>query len=102
MALFNTDWTNELEQVNQSLSKLLDEKVEPMVDKALDRSVEEIEVTLNKASIELQEAIKLLSVEADRQRVLLVKDIKKLMALTFLGLLALAGLVGFYNYLMTV
>lgn len=78
MALINTDWTKELEQVNQSLSKLLDEKVEPMVDKALDRSVDEIEIALNKASFEVQEAIKLLSEEADRQRVLLVSDIKKL------------------------
>lgn len=35
MALINTDWTKELEQVNQSLSKLLDEKVEPMVDSGM-------------------------------------------------------------------
>ncbi len=72
-----------------------------MVDRALDRSVEEIEGALNKASNELQEAIKLLSIEADRQRILLVKDIKKLMALSFLGLLTLVGLVGIYNYSMT-
>ena len=77
MALINTDWTKELEQVNTSLSKLLHEEVEPMVDKALDRSVEEIETALNKASFEVQEAIKLLSSEMDRQRQFVMSDIKK-------------------------
>lgn len=91
MALINTDWTKELEQVNQSFSKLLDEKVEPMVDKALDRSVAEIEVALNKASFEVQEAIKLLSEEADRQRVLLVSDIRKLVFWT-MGVLWVCGI----------
>lgn len=83
MALINTDWTKELEQVNQSLSKLLDEKVEPMVDKALDRSVDEIEIALNKASFEVQEAIKLLSSEMDRQRILVIEGCKKMIAISF-------------------
>lgn len=86
MALINTDWTKELEQVNQSLSKLIDEKVEPMVDKALDRGVEEIETALNKASFEVQDAIKLLSSEMDRQRQLLMSDIKKVIIFLFGGL----------------
>lgn len=34
MALINIDWAKEFEQVNQSLSKLLDEKLEPMVDRS--------------------------------------------------------------------
>lgn len=79
MALINTDWTKELEQVNQSLSKLLDEKVEPMVDRALDKSVAEIEVALSKASFEVQEAIKLLSSEMDRQRTLFFSSLCKLL-----------------------
>lgn len=82
MALINTDWSKELEQVNQSLSKLLDEKVEPMINKALDRG-------LTQASVEIHEAIKLLSEEADRQRVLLVNDLKKLIVFIFGGLSAL-------------
>lgn len=91
MALINTDWSKELEQVNQSLSKLLDEKVEPMVEKALDRG-------LAQASAEIQEAIKLLSEEADRQRVLLVNDIKKLLVLSFVGVLILITLFGVYSH----
>ena len=86
MALINTDWTKELEQVNQSLSKLLDEKVEPMVDKALDRSVEAIEAALNKASFEVQETIKLVSSEMDRQRQLFMSDFKKVVVFLFGGL----------------
>ena len=92
MALINTDWTKELEQVNQSFSKLLDEKVEPMVDKALDRSVAEIEVALNKASFEVQEAIKLLASEMDRQRNVLVHDFKKLVAFSLIAVALLVGL----------
>lgn len=91
MALINTDWTKELEQVNQSLAKLLDEKVEPMVDKALDRSV-------TKASSEVQEAIKLLAVEVDRQRVILVNDIKKILVLSFVGIFILIALFGVYSW----
>ena len=91
MALINTDWSKELEQVNQSLSKLLDEKVEPMVDKALDRS-------LAQASAEVREAIRLLSDEADRQRVLLVNDIKRLLVLSFSGVFILITLFGVSRY----
>jgi hypothetical protein len=89
MALINTDWTKELEQVNQSLSKLLDEKVAPMVDKALDRSVDEIEIALNKASFEVQEAIKLLAKEMAVQRQSAVKEFKKLILIFLGGLMAL-------------
>lgn len=96
MALINTDWTKELEQVNQSLSKLLDEKVEPMVDKALDRSVDEIEIALNKASFEVQEVIKHLATEMDNQRVLLVDACKKLIFISFFGI----GVLMFLFFLM--
>lgn len=99
MALINTDWTKELEQVNQSLSRLLDEKVEPMVDKALDKSVAEIEVALNKASFEVQEAIKLLSSEMDRQRQLFISDIKKVIGFLFGGVFILIALSSVFRNL---
>lgn len=87
MALFTTDWTNELEQVNISLKTLLHEEVEPMVDKALDRSVAEMEQTLNKASFEVQVTIKQLSVEIDRQRILMVAELRKMIVLFSLSML---------------
>jgi F0F1-type ATP synthase membrane subunit b/b' len=92
MALINTDWTKELEQVNQSLSKLLNEEVQPMVDKALDRSVEEVEVALNRASFEVQEAIKQLAAEMDKQRALVIDSCKKLIFISFGGMAILVVL----------
>lgn len=68
MALINTDWTKELGQVEASFSKLLDEKVEPMVDRALDRSVKEVSLVMDKVSFEIQDAIKQLSAEAEKQK----------------------------------
>lgn len=92
MAFINTDWTKELEQVEATLSKLLDEKVEPMIDQTLDRSVKEISVVMDKASFEIQDAIKLLSVEIDRQRRLVVNDCKRLIILSFGGMAILVVL----------
>lgn len=86
MALINTDWTKELEQVEVTFSKLLDEKVEPMVDRTLDRSVKEISVVMDKASFEIQDAIKLVSLEMDRQRQLFMSEIKKVVVFLFGGL----------------
>jgi F0F1-type ATP synthase membrane subunit b/b' len=68
MAFINTDWTKELEQVEATMNKVLDEKVEPMVDRALDRSVKEVDVALNKVSFEMQEAIKQLALEIEKQK----------------------------------
>ncbi len=80
MALINTDWTKELEQVEVTFAKLLDEKVEPMVDRTLDRSVKEVSVAMDKASFEIQDAIKQLSAEVEKQK----NDfLKKLTCLVF-------------------
>ncbi len=78
MALINTDWTKELEQVEHTLGKLLDEKLEPMADRILDRGIAESTVILAKATFELQDAIKLATEELDNQRKLAIKEIKHL------------------------
>jgi hypothetical protein len=80
MGFINTDWKNELEQLEATLSKFLDEKVEPMVDRKLDRSVKEVSVVMDKASFEIQDAIKQLSAEVEKQK----NDfLKKLTCLVF-------------------
>lgn len=56
MAFINTDWKKELEQVEATLSKLLNEKIEPMIDRTLDRSVKAISAVMDKASFEIQDA----------------------------------------------
>ena len=103
MAFINTDWTKELEQVEATLSKLLDEKVEPMIDQTLERSVKEISVVMDKASFEIQDAIKLLSVEMDRQRRLAAADMKKIViyaaaALLIVIILACLGVTFIKDY----
>lgn len=90
MALINTDWTKELAQVNQSLTALLHEELEPMVNRSLDRGIEEADKTVNKASLEIQAAIAQLSNEADKQRKLLVRDIWKVVIGSIL-MITLAG-----------
>ncbi|UUA71344.1 hypothetical protein [Cellvibrio sp. QJXJ] len=106
MALINTDWTKELAQVEATINKVLDEKVEPMVDKALDRSIAEIEIALNKTSFEVQETIKQLSAEMDRQRQLVVADMKGVVtyaatALLIVIVLASTGFTLFKIYCMS-
>ena len=78
MALINTDWTKELEQVENTLVKFLDEKLEPMADRILDRGIAESSVILAKASFEIQDAIKQATQEIESQRKLAIKEIKHL------------------------
>ena len=78
MALINTDWTKELAQVETTLVKFLDEKMEPMADRILDRGIAESSVMLAKASFEVQEAIKQATQELESQRKLAIKEIKQL------------------------
>jgi F0F1-type ATP synthase membrane subunit b/b' len=78
MALINTDWTKELEQVEHKLAKFLDEKLEPMADRILDRGIAESSVILAKASFEIQEAIKQATQEIESQRKSAIKEIKHL------------------------
>ncbi|RYY73272.1 MAG: hypothetical protein EOO52_17835 [Gammaproteobacteria bacterium] len=78
MALINTDWTKELAQVESTLNKVLDEKLEPMADRILDRGMSEASTILAKASFEVQEAIKQATKEIEHQRKTAINEIKRL------------------------
>jgi len=107
MALINTDWTKELAQVETTLVKFLDEKMEPMADRILDRGIAESSVILAKASFEVQEAIKQATQELESQRKLAIKEIKQLIfyaGLTAVALIALtsvfiAGVIKYFNFI---
>lgn len=88
MAWLETDWSKELEQVNQSVGKLMDEKVEPMIDRALDRGVQEMSVALDKAAFEVKDAVALLSHELTLQRQKARKDARQLIHYTALVAIA--------------
>ncbi|MDZ7925184.1 MAG: hypothetical protein U5M23_14280 [Marinagarivorans sp.] len=93
MALINTDWTQELDQVNQSLNKLLHTNVEPMIERTMDRGVLEIEKALDKISVEMQGAINELAQQIEQQRVAFIKDIWKIVLVSFTLLTALSLLI---------
>lgn len=90
MALFTTDWTNELAQVNESLKTLINEEVKPLIEQSLNTGISAADNALNKASLEIQAAIGQLSDEADKQRKLLVRDVWKMIIGSIL-MVTLAG-----------
>lgn len=100
MALINTDWTKELKQVEETVAQLLDEKVEPMVERNLERGVKEMSVVMDKASFEIQDAIKQLGEEVDRQRQQAVKEARQLIVLLLGGLAVLMICFLVVNYLL--
>ena len=106
MALITTDWTKELEQVENTLVKFLDEKLEPMADRILDRGIAESSVILAKASFEIQDAIKQATQEIESQRKSAIKEIRHLiyfagfsafivMALTSIFI---SGVINYFNF----
>lgn len=94
MALIKTDWTKELEQLEETCAKLLDEKVDPMVERNLERGVREVSQVMDKASFEIQDAIKQLGEEVDRQRQQAVREARQLIILLLGGLALL--MIGFF------
>lgn len=100
MALINTDWTKELKQVEETVAQLLEEKVEPMVERNLERGVKEMSVVMDKASFEIQDAIKQLGEEVDRQRQQAVKEARQLIVLLLGGLAVLMICFLVVNYLL--
>lgn len=100
MALINTDWTKELKQVEETVAQLLDEKVEPMVERNLERGVKEMSVVMDKASFEIQDAIRQLGEEVDRQRQQAVKEARQLIVLLLGGLAVLMICFLVVNYLL--
>lgn len=92
MAWLETDWSKELEQVNESMGKLMDEKVEPMIDRALDRGVQEMSLALDKAAFEVKDAVAQLSYELTLQRQQAAKDARQL--IHYAALVAVVVFVG--------
>lgn len=83
MTLFKTDWTHELDQAKLALSEVIDEKVEPLIDRSLDRSVKELSVAMDKASFEIQDAIEQFSAEVERQKNDFLKKLTYLVFVVF-------------------
>jgi hypothetical protein len=75
MALINTDWTKELNQVNAALGKLVDEKLSPMIKDSIQEAGSELIKVVSKAGEQLGQNIGVLSKEIHDQRKLTKDDI---------------------------
>lgn len=78
MAWLNTDWQKELDQVEEKVSGILDEKVEPLLNRAVEKASLEMSASISKAGFEFQDATNHLALELTAQRHALVRDIKAL------------------------
>lgn len=92
MAWLHTDWQKELDQVQDRINVILDEKVEPLLERAVDKATTEINTVVAKAEFELRDNTNHLIAELTAQRRQMVADAKSLIryaaAAAFLVVLA--------------
>ncbi len=78
MALINTDWENELDQVERKVINVLDDKVEPLFDRTVAKASAEASTIVSQAAFELQEVTNNLLREIRNERQEAVKEIRAL------------------------
>lgn len=76
MAWLNTDWDNELNQVQDRINTILDEKVEPMLDRTVEKATTEITTVIAKAEFELRDNTDHFLTELAAQRQHMVAEMK--------------------------
>lgn len=75
MALINSDWSHEFNQLKEAAGELIDEKISPMLEGTIRQAGGELTSVVTQASVELQSNIKALSEEIHSQRRLTAEDI---------------------------
>lgn len=78
MAWLTTDWEKELNQVEDKVVSVLDEKVEPLMDRVVAKASAEMSTVVSQASFELQDTAKNLCSDLRVQRKEMVDDMKSL------------------------
>lgn len=76
MAWLNTDWEKELNQVEEKVVSVLDEKVEPLADRVIAKASAEMSTVVSQASFELQDMAKNFCTDLRAQRKEMVDDMK--------------------------
>jgi vacuolar-type H+-ATPase subunit E/Vma4 len=76
MAWLNTDWSKELNQVEDKISTILDEKVEPLLERMVAKASTEITVIVAKADYELRDNTDRFLKEIEVQRRRMVAEMK--------------------------
>lgn len=82
MALFNTDWTKELEQVDLAAKKIIDNDISPLIDQKISIINSHADELMQKASVQVDSLAKDMLKELERQRQKLVADVIQI-GLTF-------------------
>jgi thymidylate kinase len=97
MAWINTDWEKELAQVEGRINIILDEKVEPLLERMVNKASDEITTVVAKAEYELEESTNKFFIELTEQRKQLVADMKSIIryaaAAIFLVVLASVAVI---------
>lgn len=91
MAWLHTDWENELNQVQDRINLILDEKVEPLLERTVEKASMEITTVVAKAEYELRDTTSQLLVELTAQRQEFVSDMKAVIRYAAVTLLLVVG-----------
>jgi|SRR5690554_386903 GTP:adenosylcobinamide-phosphate guanylyltransferase len=91
MALITTDWKKELEQVESKARSLLDNEVEPLLDRVVEKASAEVSVAVSKATFELEDTANKFLAELRVQREEMVKQMKSV--IRYAALMALGVIV---------
>jgi gas vesicle protein len=78
MALIKTDWTGELTQVENSIRRVVDSDIGPMIERAINQAGQQLNEVVEQAGTRVEDNIKLLSKEIHDQRQLSREDLKDL------------------------
>jgi gas vesicle protein len=78
MALFTTDWRDELKQAKDAIGEIVDDKLDPLIQGAISQAGGELGNVVKQASSQLQENILVLSKEIHDQRRVTKDDVKEL------------------------
>lgn len=90
MALFNTDWSKELDQVNQVAKKIIDDDISPLIDQKIGLINTHADELMRKSAYQAETLADKLLKEISIQRQQLVADVTKI-GLIFLLAFTLSG-----------
>jgi hypothetical protein len=85
MALFNTDWTKELDQVNQVAKKIIDDDISPLIDQKIVLINKHADELMRKSAYQAETLADKLLKEIAIQRQQLVADVTKIGLIFLLG-----------------
>ncbi|EOC7460630.1 hypothetical protein ACI7Y0_003036 [Vibrio cholerae] len=97
MALIETDWTKELDQVHAVAKKIIDDDVSPLIDTKLALINKHADELIRKSAFEVNNLAKEMFKEIESQRQKLVVDVIKICLIFLLGFtLSGAALIWLY------